>query len=617
MPKLNQKGLIVHSLLLLALLGGIIAGIYLVQKGNLKLFSRASQPPIVFKSSSGQALSNNSSGMPQTSSPSIKIELTSTLGAPVYSTPVPSAIPTPSPTPTPTPTPAPTSTPVITPSPSPIAIATSYPAGIGATNPIGIGTTVRVLGVGTSASNNIPIQTGGTVSFKIAETPAGLDTAGSVAYTSEPTTIDYTFKDLTAGTKFIWVEFKDVSGKTDRRSAQVELMSATGGIQTGRSLACENYGDLNLDGKITKDDADMALQIFLGKINANSSGKEYMRVVGDVDDNEKVDTTDAQIIQQYLDGKTSTFPVCAKSKLSPCNNLGDVTGDGKISKIDAQEVLNIVVGNPNSIYTGKPYTAEQKKNADVNGDGQISSLDALLIKRYLLGMDKTFKGCLPQVPVSVFGKAIKLSGQDYVTYAATKNDNTACSFGTLQMWIKMDQSNLKRGTNVISKIGNFRGFDLSTNGSGTLAFYMYGKQFFTNTPLTPDKWYHIAIVKDFYYPTSPDRRGIYIYVNGKVDGFRKMNANGASVSGLDNYCERSNGALRIGNSSLGFIGQIDEINFDSGILYTSQFTPPSKPLVGGSIILHFDNSLQDTGINKFAGDAYYDIPFVDSTVPTK
>ncbi len=264
-----------------------------------------------------------------------------------------------------------------------------------------------------------------TVSYKVSETREGLSAATELPYKSSPISLPYTFKDQSQGVKFIWVEFKDSTGKTDIQNAQIRYTS----VGSSKPFVCENYGDLNLDGRITKDDANMALQIFQGKINPNTSGKEYMRVVGDVNDDEKVDTTDAQIIQQYLEGKTSTFPVCAKLKLSPCNNLGDVTGDGKISKIDAQEALNIVVGNPNSIYTSKPYTDEQKRRADVdlqssNGE-KVTSRDALVILKYLLGEITTFEGCVQSSPTPTPTSGLissKLTTLNPVWTASLKND---------------------------------------------------------------------------------------------------------------------------------------------------------------------------------------------------
>ncbi len=49
--------------------------------------------------------------------------------------------------------------------------------------------------------------------------------------------------------------------------------------------------------------------------------------------------------------------------------LGDVTGDGKVSAIDARWILQYVALN-------REFTEEQIKAADVNGDGDISAIDA-------------------------------------------------------------------------------------------------------------------------------------------------------------------------------------------------------------------------------------------------
>lgn len=78
----------------------------------------------------------------------------------------------------------------------------------------------------TSSPSPSPTPPTGTVSYKIAEDPTDLDQASDVSYKAEPTDITYTLKDQTPGIKFIWVEFKDITGKTDRRTAQIELVSA-------------------------------------------------------------------------------------------------------------------------------------------------------------------------------------------------------------------------------------------------------------------------------------------------------------------------------------------------------------------------------------------------------
>lgn len=65
-----------------------------------------------------------------------------------------------------------------------------------------------------------------TVSYKLAENPVDLSKAQSTPYTQEPTIINYIFKNTSLGQKFIWVEFKDSAGKTNRKSAQLELTGA-------------------------------------------------------------------------------------------------------------------------------------------------------------------------------------------------------------------------------------------------------------------------------------------------------------------------------------------------------------------------------------------------------
>lgn len=89
-------------------------------------------------------------------------------------------------------------------------------------SPLGMGTTNSVLGVGTTG----PVQVSGTAFYKIAENFKDLDTASEVPYTQEHVIFNYTLKkDLSPGVKTIWVEFKDVTGKTARVSAQIELVS--------------------------------------------------------------------------------------------------------------------------------------------------------------------------------------------------------------------------------------------------------------------------------------------------------------------------------------------------------------------------------------------------------
>lgn len=560
----NQKG-IVHILFLLILLVGLIGGVYLVTKGDpLRFFSKATNPPIVFKKTDGSALPTNANGVPQTTSSTIKVELTSTLGTPVFATPTPTPSPVPSPTPT-----SPvgscnfgmyikfqditsngpdqkfvslslrqpgTSTqlwkfdsvpasskdiypfsytkgdlyrigignvacgtfdvyvnssgyqekkfpnivvdsnllndpetyifngPLVPVSPAPSsgpkpdlivnnfntvgtslstgtspyfdvqmknqgqAIA-SAPGGIlvivrminpdgkdlgscgstgnrqlepnnywtvrvsgdcpkfdiagtytvvatvdsnngvsesdetnnsktitlSVTSSTGVGTTARTLGTSTSAA----VQISGTVSYKIAENPTDLDKAVPTPYTTEPVILNYTFSNSTPGQKFIWVEFKDIAGKTDRTSAQIELLLPAVAV-------IEVDNPLNMPG--------------IEKVVAKEFYKKYedkydfLGILFDFNRRQYYHTTVKNNVQGigsqnwYLDGCNGT---CGISKLDP-NPIFDKTAEygskGKLLSIGVMGIISDyigrnddpswieeVIGHQFGVYVGSPH----------------------------------------------------------------------------------------------------------------------------------------------------------------------------------------------------------------------------------------------------------------------
>lgn len=88
-----------------------------------------------------------------------------------------------------------------------------------------------------------------TVAFRIAESPADLDKASWQDYTADGMTVPVEFKDGTPGPKFVWVDFKDSTGKTERRNTQITLLGADPTI-TSCSLSLEgNNAVLNLTGQ--------------------------------------------------------------------------------------------------------------------------------------------------------------------------------------------------------------------------------------------------------------------------------------------------------------------------------------------------------------------------------
>lgn len=290
MFKLNQQG-VVAPLLMFLLVIGLIAGVYLVTSDNpLKFFSKAGNPPIVFKDIKDNVLPQQN-GIPQSTSTTVKIELTSTLGPPAGKNNTAGS--------------ATTSGVVkavtsgiscnqvsLNASPNPVAtsrivnfsisgdastfVGDSFGGGAAnckgswnnlsctAANQPGTYTwthtwkhcvgdfnhcsdtcsaslSYRVSSslstptptfepFSTSAPTPSPAEKRSTVSYRVAENPADLSNAPYQSYTKEPTIITYTFKgsnnDSNQGQKFFWVEFKDSTGKTDRRSAQIQIVVA-------------------------------------------------------------------------------------------------------------------------------------------------------------------------------------------------------------------------------------------------------------------------------------------------------------------------------------------------------------------------------------------------------
>lgn len=76
---------------------------------------------------------------------------------------------------------------------------------------------------------------------------------------------------------------------------------------TVKTPPCGSYGDLDQDGKVTAEDAHIALKIFTGSVKMTDTKN------ADVDGDGNVTPIDARLIQRYVEGLESTFPVCTAS----------------------------------------------------------------------------------------------------------------------------------------------------------------------------------------------------------------------------------------------------------------------------------------------------------------
>ena len=70
----------------------------------------------------------------------------------------------------------------------------------------------------------------------------------------------------------------------------------------------------------------------------------------------------------------------------PCGSIGDVNGDGVVDSTDVQMVSDFLAGSIG-------LTSEQKKRADVDGDGTVTVNDQWTITKYINGTIDTFPVC--------------------------------------------------------------------------------------------------------------------------------------------------------------------------------------------------------------------------------
>ncbi|HDZ54494.1 MAG TPA: hypothetical protein ENI19_02480 [Candidatus Nealsonbacteria bacterium] len=189
------------------------------------------------------------------------------------------------------------------------------------------------------------------------------------------------------------------------------------------------FGDINLDGYISKADSQLILEYVVGK--QTLTWEQLKRA--DVDGNKDIDSVDAMFILQYAQGLRKTFPVCEVKEIvpqplplpqppitrrvPPCGSFGDVDKDGFVTDKDSNLVLSHVVGDVE-------LTEDQKKRADVDNDGKITSVDALFISQYIKGLKDTFPVCSKKPVCSGLGDV--------------DNDGFITAIGDSQLVLKFD-----------------------------------------------------------------------------------------------------------------------------------------------------------------------------------
>jgi len=143
------------------------------------------------------------------------------------------------------------------------------------------------------------------------------------------------------------------------------------------------YGDVNLDKKVTQEDAEDITNYIAGKKKFSDQSLKN----GDVNLDGKVNTTDARMVLLYVSGTIEFLGVNDKNTVS--NIVGDINLDNQITQEDVDLLYDHTSGN-------NVINSQSLKNADVNGDGKVNVRDSLLLYLYINGRIDDF-------PVSLLG----------------------------------------------------------------------------------------------------------------------------------------------------------------------------------------------------------------------
>lgn len=175
------------------------------------------------------------------------------------------------------------------------------------------------------------------------------------------------------------VMFTIVNKGTVPSRAYYQYTDQSDGYSTiGKGSTCANYTVLN-PGQTCVSSYDFTFP---------TTGTKTMTIV--LDPNSEIKESN-ESNNKYSTRIAITTPTPAKGKLPPCDQYGDVNGDGYVTEADVSKILRYVAG------LEKPSTT-QFINADVDGNGKLTSADALLIRSYVNGSTDAFIVCKKPTP---------------------------------------------------------------------------------------------------------------------------------------------------------------------------------------------------------------------------
>ncbi|OGE78220.1 MAG: hypothetical protein A2751_03630 [Candidatus Doudnabacteria bacterium RIFCSPHIGHO2_01_FULL_46_14] len=151
--------------------------------------------------------------------------------------------------------------------------------------------------------------------------------------------------------------------------------AAVGHLISLRNAASELYGDINHDSLVTTDDAALIDKHTAGTATVSGQTATNADVTGDG----KINKMDSLIVKQYADLLISSFPVSNGQPLL----LGDANRDGRVTAEDSLVISNYLGGKGSLL-------GRALDNADVTGDGDVANDDVQALADYVSGKISSF-----------------------------------------------------------------------------------------------------------------------------------------------------------------------------------------------------------------------------------
>lgn len=162
-----------------------------------------------------------------------------------------------------------------------------------------------------------------------------------------------------------------------------------------RPIACQNFGDIDGDGKVSEfDNADLR-RIILGM------GSYTPDQINRADVNSTPSTTgstvtaaDMVLMNYYVYGFIDTITACTTPQPLACDDLGDITGDGSLTLNDAVGVKRM------ALNLSTTYTDDQKTRANVAGGTGVDLADYDAINAYVKDQIQSLPACTTSTPTA-------------------------------------------------------------------------------------------------------------------------------------------------------------------------------------------------------------------------